>query len=132
MKIAALKIEQKRLGISDIRYRALLAETAGVASSRELDESGRKKVYSRLRSMGTAHSRSARFFWVLWNELQPFLDSAERSGAWCCGFIHRAANVQLDDLTCLDGLDKRDMHKAIEAIKLRLAHEKSRMEDVPF
>ena len=132
MKIAAIKIEQKKLGLSDLKYRQILNDVAGVDSARFLAPGDVIKVYRRMHNMATAKTRAARYFWVLWKELQPYLESAERTGAWICGFIHRATQVQLEDLTCLDDLAPGDMHKAIEAIKHRIEYEKEKMADVPF
>ena len=132
MKIAAIKIEQKKLGLSDLKYRQILNDIAGVDSARFLAPGDVIKVYRRMHNMATAKTRAARYFWVLWKELQPYLESAERNGAWVCGFIHRATTVHLEDLSCLDALTPGDMHKAIEAIKCRLDYEKEKMADVPF
>ena len=132
MKIAAIKIEQKKLGLSDLKYRQILNDIAGVDSAKFLVPGDVIKVYRRMHNMATAKTRAARYFWVLWKELQPYLDSAERSGAWVCGFIRRATQVQLEDLTCLDSLTPGEIHKAIEAIKTRIEYEKEKMADVPF
>ena len=132
MKIAAIKIEQKKLGLSDLKYRQILNDVAGVDSARFLAPGDIIKVYRKMHNMATAHSRAARYFWVLWKELQLYLESAERTGAWICGFIRRATQVQLEDLTSLDDLAPGDMHKAIEAIKHRIEYEKEKMADVPF
>lgn len=132
MKIAAIKIEQKKLGLSDLKYRQILNDVAGVDSARFLAPGDIIKVYRRMHNMATANSRAARYFWVLWKELQTYLESAERSGAWICGFIRRAAAVQLEDLTCLDELAPAEIHKAIEAIKHRIEYEKDKMANVPF
>ena len=77
MKIAAIKIEQKKLGLSDLKYRQILNDVAGVDSARFLAPGDVIKVYRRMHNMATANSRAARYFWVLWKELQPYLDSAE-------------------------------------------------------
>ena len=132
MKIAAIKIEQKKLGLSDLKYRQILNDIAGVDSAKFLVPGDIIKVYRRMHTMATAKTRAARYFWVLWKELQPYLDSAERSGTWVCGFIRRATQVQLEDLTCLDSLTPGEIHKAIEAIKHRIEYEKEKMADVPF
>ena len=132
MKIAAIKIEQKKLGLSDLKYRQILNDIAGVDSARFLAPGDIIKVYRKMHNMASANNRTARYFWVLWKELQAYLDSAERTGAWICGFIRRATSVNLEDLTCLDELAPYDMHKAIEAIKNRIEYEKEKMADVPF
>ena len=132
MKIAAIKIEQKKLGLSDLKYRQILNDIAGVDSARFLAPGDIIKVYRKMHNMASANSRAARYFWVLWTELQTYLKSAECSGAWICGFIRRATSVNLEDLTCLDELAPGDMHKAIEAIKNRIEYEKEKMADVPF
>ena len=45
MKIAALKIQQKKLGLSDARYRALLLNIGGVRSSKELSTFFKESVF---------------------------------------------------------------------------------------
>lgn len=133
MNIAAIHILKKDLGLSDEKYRRVLDEVAGVTSSRFLCDSDARKVYRRLRAMGTAHQPATRYIWVLWGQLQTFLSPREQTGAWFCGFVRRAAGIALEDMTCLDLLDRREIHKVIEALKQRIAYESDRLSnEVPF
>ena len=130
--IAAIHILKTELGLSDSRYREILNDVAGVTSSRFLPPADARAVYSRMRSLAAANTKAARFFWVKWRELRPLLESRERSGAWVCGFVRKATGVEMDDLTCLDTLTPGDIHKAIEALKMRIDQEERKMADVPF
>ena len=106
---------------------------AGVTSSRFLCDSDARKVYRRLRSMGTAKQPATRYIWVLWGQMKTYLAPREQTGAYFCGFVRRAAGVALEDMTCLDLLDRGEIHKVIEALKQRVAYESDRLEnDVPF
>ena len=50
MSVKAIKIMQKKLGLPDADYRALLMSEAGVTSSTQLDPDGDKKVMNALPS----------------------------------------------------------------------------------
>lgn len=132
MKIAAIQIQRKKLGLTEERYRALLARIGGVASSRQLTDKAARRVYQALIELATARTRQARYVWVLWEQLQPYLPSAERNGAYLAGLIRRSTGAAVGDLSELDGLDPGHLHKAIEALKQRLAAEQEKMSDVPF
>ena len=133
MNIVALKIQQQKLGLSDIRYRNLLYSIGGVRSSKALTDSAAKKVYSRMCRMAVASTPSARYVWVLWNQLQPYLTPKERKGAYLTGWIRRCApESQIDDLSELSTLSPAILHKVIESLKIRIAAEKEKMADVPF
>ena len=132
MKIAAIQIQRKKIGLTEERYRALLARIGGVSSSRQLTERGARAVYQALIELATARTRQARYVWVLWEQLQPDLPSAERNGAYLAGLIRRSTGAGITDLSELDGLDPGHLHKAIEALKQRLAAEQEKMSDVPF
>lgn len=133
MSVAAIHIQKKKLGLSDARYRALLMEVAGVSSSRDLSPEADRKVYQALCRMARATTPQARYVWVLWEELQPYLPPAERTGAYLAGLIRRSTGACLADLSCLSLLSGKELHKSIEAIKLRLAAEQEKIrEEVPF
>lgn len=133
MSIAAIQIQRKKLGLSDARYRTVLANVAGVRSSRDLTPAGDKAVYAALCKMARATTPQARYIWVLWEELQPYLPPAERTGAYLAGLIRRSSGAVLADLSDLSGLSGKELHKGIEAIKLRLAAEQEKIKtEVPF
>ena len=125
MQLAAIHILRHDLGLAEATYRAVLAE-CGVHSSRELSDSGRKKVYGKLRRLGTAHHRVSRYIWVLIGELKGHLPAADRGGAYFCGFIRRACGREIADLTQLDLLTPFEAHKVVEALKQRLTYETDR------
>ena len=133
MKIAAIKIQQKKLGLSDIRYRELLLNIGGVRSSKELSTSAARKVYSTMCKMAEASTPAARYIWVLWSELQPHLEPNERHGAYLSGWIRRCApESNLADLSDLSDQTPAVLHKVIESLKIRLDRENKKMADVPF
>lgn len=133
MKIAALKIQQQKLGLSDARYRDLLFSIGGVRSSKELTDSAAKKVYSKMCSMAVASTPAARYIWVLWNQLQPYLNAKERKGTYLAGWIRRCApESNLSDLSELSDQTPAVLHKVIESLKIRLDREEEKMADVPF
>ncbi len=127
-----IKIKVKALGLSDDRYRALLYAAGGVYSSKSLTPAAEREVLRRLELMARARSSQARYIWVLWGELQPFLASRERNGAYLCGFIRKSAGVLIADLSGLDALSPGDRHTVIEALKLRVDRERGKLSSVPF
>ena len=132
MQLAAIHILRHDLGLAEATYRAVLAE-CGVHSSRELDDAGRRKVYAKLRRLGTAKHKTSRYIWVLIGELKGHLSPADRNGAYFRGFIRRACGREIADLTQLDLLTPFEAHKVVEALKQRLAYETDRLaEEVPF
>ena len=133
MKIAALKIQQQKLGLSDARYRKLLNDIGGVRSSKELSPSAANKVYSTMCQMAEATTPAARYVWVLWGKLQPHLAPKERKGAYLAGWIKRCApESNLSDLSDLSDQTPAVLHKVIEGLKIRLDREEEKMADVPF
>ena len=132
VKIAAIQIQRKKIGLTEERYRALLLRIGGVASSRQLTEQAARRVYQALTELATARTPQARYVWVLWGDLQPYLSSAERNGAYLSGLIRRSSGASIADLSDLSDLEPSELHKAIEALKQRLAAEKEKMSDVPF
>lgn len=133
MNPAAIQILRRDLGLSDLRYRGILADVAGVTSSRQLDDDAVREVYRRISALATAKKPAARYVWVLWGDLKQYLLPRERNGKYFCGFVRRAAGVNLEDMTCLDLLEPLELHKVIEALKRRVAHEEARLAaEVPF
>ena len=133
MSVAAIQIKRRRLGLSEARYRSILREVGGVSSSRDLSPEAGKAVYRTLCDMARATTPQARYVWVLWEELQPYLPPAERSGAYLAGLIRRSTGADLQDLSGLSQLPPPVLHKAIEAVKRRIAQEEEKLkEEVPF
>ena len=116
MKIAALKIQQKKLGLSDVRYRDLLLKNGRVSSSKELTPSAAKKVYSAMCQMAEASTPAARYVWVLWTQLQPHLSTKERHGAYLAGWIRRCCPES--DLSDLSDQTPAVLHKVIESLNV--------------
>ena len=133
MKSSAIHILRKQIGLSEERYRAILHDAAGVSSSRELTPEGVRTVYLRLKRLSLAETRTARYVWVLWGQLQPYLPASDRNGAWLAGFIRKCAKCKLEDLSDLSALTGKEAHRTIEALKLRLEHEREKVaQEVPF
>ena len=133
MSVAAIQIQRKKLGLSETRYRSILRSVGGAASSRDLSPEADRAVYRTLCDMARATTPQARYIWVLWEELQPYLPPAEKNGAYLAGLIRRVSGAYLADLSELSGLEPQVLHKAIEALKQRIAQEQSKIkEEVPF
>ena len=121
MSVAAIQIQRKKLGLSEARYRSILRSVGNAASSRDLSPEADRAVYRTLCDMARATTPQARYVWVLWEELQPYLPPAEKNGAY------------LADLSELSSQPPQVLHKAIEALKQRIAQEQSKVrEEVPF
>ena len=83
--------------------------------------------------MAQASTPAARYVWVLWTQLQPFLPAKERNGTYLAGWIRRCAPMaDLADLSDLSRQTPATLHKVIESLKNRLDSEKVKMADVPF
>lgn len=133
MNPVAIQIMRRQLGLSTARYRELLTRIGGVSSSKELTDASAKKVYRELCRLSQASTPAARYVWVLWNSLQPFLPAKERNGAYLVGFIRRCSpTAGIADLTQLSCLSAAELHKVIESLKVRLDNEKKKMAAVPF
>lgn len=133
MNPVAIQIMRRQLGLSTARYRELLTRIGGVSSSKELTDASAQKVYRELCRLSQASTPAARYVWVLWNSLQPFLPVKERNGAYLVGFIRRCSpTAGIADLTQLSCLSAAELHKVIESLKVRLDNEKKKMADVPF
>ena len=57
-ELAAIHCAKRDLGLDDETYRLMLEQVAGVLSSRELDEAGRRKVLDHLRTKGAPKSKA--------------------------------------------------------------------------
>lgn len=133
MNPVAIQIMRRQLGLSTARYRELLTRIGGVSSSKELTDAAAKKVYKEMFRMAQASTPSARYVWVLWTQLQPFLPAKERNGAYLTGWIRRCAPMSdLADLSDLSRQTPATLYKVIESLKIRLDSEKVKMVDVPF
>ena len=133
MSVAAIQIQRRRLGLSEARYRSILRSVGNAASSRDLSPEADRAVYRTLCDMARATTPQARYIWVLWESLQPYLPPAERTGAYLAGLIRRVSGAYLADLSELSAQPPQVLHKAIEALKQRIAQEQSKVrEEVPF
>lgn len=133
MNIAAIQIMRRQIGLSDERYRGILFRIAGVSSSKDLTPAAAKKVYAAMYQMASATTPAARYVWVLWNQLQPYLAPADRHGAYLVGIIRKCVPAcAIADLSELSLLKPGELHQVIEALKKRTAYEQSKMADVPF
>ena len=133
MNVAAIQIMRRQLGLSEARYRDLLRRIGGVSSSKDLTQPAARKVYGALRRMAVAATPAARYVWVLWNQLQPYLPPADRHGAYLVGIIRKCVPAcAIADLSELSLLKPGELHQVIEALKKRIAYEQSKMADVPF
>ncbi len=133
MTVAAIQILRRQIGLSDERYRGILFRIAGVSSSKDLTPAAAKKVYAAMYQMASATTPAARYVWVLWNQLQPYLAPADRHGAYLVGIIRKCVPAcAIADLSELSLLKPGELHQVIEALKKRTAYEQSKMADVPF
>ena len=127
MSVKAIKIMQKKLGLPDADYRALLMSEAGVTSSTQLDPDGDKKVMNALNRLINErnHARHSRpkskaesKIWAIWyQELCPYLEPRCRNVRYLAGIIeHRIGRNILSDGQLLTSLlDRGELHQAIEA-----------------
>lgn len=143
MSIAAIKIAQKQLGLSDAEYRAILHDVAGVSSATQLDADGDRAVMRRLFAMQDdrraatptrAKTPTESKIWKLWYEIKGYLPEPERTVAYLCGFIRRASgNTSIQEGEDIAALTKSEAYHTIEALKRRLAQEEQHArKEVPF
>ncbi len=143
MSIAAIKILQKQLALSDAEYRAILREVAGVSSATQLDADGDRAVMRRLYSILDARrpietpppkTPTEAKIWALWYDIQGYLPEPERTVAYLLGFIRRASgNPAIKVATDIATLTKQQAYHTIEALKYRLAQEQQQArKEVPF
>lgn len=143
MSIAAIKIAQKQLGLSDDEYRAILHDVAGVSSATQLDADGDRAVMRRLyairdeRAAATptrAKTPTEAKIWKLWYEIKGYLPEPEQTVDYLFGFIRRASgNVSIKQGDDIADLTKQQAYHTIEALKYRLAQEEQHArKEVPF
>lgn len=143
MSIAAIKILQKQLGLSDVEYRAILRDVAGVDSATQLDQDGdrtvMRKLYSILdarRPVETARPKTPTEakIWALWYDIKGYLSEPERTVDYLLGIIRRASgNPTIKEADAIAGLSKVQAYHTIEALKYRLAQEEQKnRKEVPF
>lgn len=149
MSLAAIHILRKELGLTEAEYRAILREVAGVDSAKYLDESGDRAVMARLYALRDERREAAkkrvktpteRKIWRLWlgceknPGLRSYLPQPERTASYLLGFVRRASgNAEIMQPEDLARLTRRQAYRTIEALKLRLEHERARVaQEVPF
>lgn len=149
MSLAAIHILRKELGLTEAEYRAILREVAGVDSAKYLDESGDRAVMARLYALRDERREAAkkrvktpteRKIWRLWlgceknPGLRSYLPQPERTASYLLGFVRRASgNAEIMQPEDLARLTRRQAYRTIEALKLRLEHERASVaQEVPF
>ena len=149
MSLAAIHILWKELGLTESEYRAILREVAGVESARYLDESGDRAVMARLYALGDERREAAksrvkspaeRKIWALWlggydrPGLRSYLPAQDRTANYLLGFVRRASgNAAITKVADLSALTGKEAYRTIEALKLRLEHEREKFaREVPF
>ena len=149
MSLAAIHITKKELGLTESEYRAILREVAGVESAKYLDESGDRAVMARLYAIrderrGAAPKRvktpTERKIWRLWlgreddPGLRNYLPAQDRTANYLLGFVRRASgNSSITKAADLSSLTGKEAYRTIEALKLRLEHERANVaQEVPF
>ncbi len=149
MSLAAIHILWKELGLTESEYRAILREVAGVDSAKYLDESGDRAVMARLYALrderrlaakSRVKSPAERKIWALWlggddrPGLRNYLPQPERTASYLLGFVRRASgNAEIMQPEDLARLTRRQAYRTIEALKLRLEHERASVaQEVPF
>lgn len=147
MSLAAIHIIKKELGLPEAEYRAILREVAGVDSAKYLDESGDRAVMARLYALRDERRLAAksrpkspveRKIWALGGDDRPglrnYLPQPERTVSYLLGFVRRASgNAEIMQPEDLARLTRRQAYRTIEALKLRLEHERASVaQEVPF
>ena len=149
MSLAAIHILRKELGLTESEYRAILREVAGVDSAKYLDESGDRAVMARLYAIRDERREAAksrvkspaeRKIWALWlggddrPGLRNYLPAQDRTGKLSARIrpegVGNSAITKAADLSSLTG---KEAYRTIEALKLRLEHEREKVaQEVPF
>lgn len=148
MSLAAIHIIKKELGLPEAEYRAILREVAGVDSAKYLDEFGDRAVMARLYAIRDERREAKkrvktpteRKIWRLWlgceknPGLRSYLPQPERTVSYLLGFVRRASgNQKIQEVDDLASLTRKQAYHTIEALKLRLEHERARVaQEVPF
>lgn len=148
MSLAAIHIIKKELGLPEAEYRAILREVAGVDSAKYLDEFGDRAVMARLYAIRDERREAKkrvktpteRKIWRLWlgceknPGLRSYLPQPERTVSYLLGFVRRASgNQKIQEVDDLASLTRKQAYHTIEALKLRLKHEREKVaQEVPF
>ena len=148
MSLAAIHIIKKELGLPEAEYRAILREVAGVDSAKYLDEFGDRAVMARLYAIRDERREAKkrvktpteRKIWRLWlgceknPGLRSYLPQPERTVSYLLGFVRRASgNQKIQEVDDLASLTRKQAYHTIEALKLRLEHEREKVaQEVPF
>ena len=139
MSVAAIKIMQKELNLSDSGYRELLHNVTGFRSAKLLDEKQCKAVLARMYQLKRECEKQPKTpaeakAWSLWFELKDYLRSDQQSIKYFAGFVSHIKPVNLNGShLSLKNFNKAELHKLIEALKARIEYEKQLLENiVPF
>ena len=148
MSLAAIHILRKKLELTESEYRAILREVAGVDSAKYLDESGDRAVMARLYAIRDERREAKkrvktpteRKIWRLWlgreddPGLRNYLPAQDRTANYLLGFVRRASgNSAITKAADLSSLTGKEAYRTIEALKLRLEHEREKVaQEVPF
>ena len=139
MSIAAIKIMQKQLNLSDRNYRDLLYNVTGFRSAKSLDEMQQRAVLAAMYQLKRDREKQPKTpaeakAWSLWFELKDYLGSDQQSIKYFAGFVSHIKQVNLTGShLSLKTLTPRELHKLIEALKSRIEYEKQLLENtVPF
>ena len=79
---------------------------------------------------GFANRREVRKIRQLWSELCEYLPETDRNENYMYGFVGHT--LRLNKAKPLGELRESESHRVIEAIKLRIAQEKKKSDEVPF
>ena len=140
MSIAAIKIKQKELALTDSEYRDLLEKTAGVRSAKNLTEEQQKKVLSVMYALQKKHTFSKAKtpaeskIWSLWYELKGYLASEQQTTEYLAGIVRNVTSSSINSrFPDFGKLDRKQTYKTIEALKSRIEYEKQLLaHTVPF
>ena len=139
MSIAAIKIMQKQLNLSDRNYRDLLYKVTGFRSAKSLDETQQRAVLAAMYQLKRDREKQPKTpaeakAWSLWFELKDYLGSDQQSIKYFAGFVSHIKKIKLSGShLSLADLTPRELHKLIEALKSRIEYEKQLLENtVPF
>lgn len=119
--LAKLHMGKKALTLSDEDYRAVLLRQGGVASAKDLDHEGRRRVLAYFASLGFAPERkpfgqAEKIAW-LWRKLGEAQVLRDTSQAALMAFVGRTVGV---DVAHPKFLPVADASKVIEALKSML------------
>jgi|GEM_PF-1588803 hypothetical protein len=144
-QLGAIHIAKKDAALTDLEYRNLLFEIAGVTSAKYLSEDGYQAVMRAIRDRQYSPPRQKfeppqtpleKKVWKLWYLICDYLPERERTARYLFGFIHRVVNDQ--SIQVLSDMNNKQFHKVIEALNHRWAQEiaqdnvNAKNNEVPF